>query len=93
MEKNLAELFVLAACGKLALLEGADDLGGSDALGRLHDGSDTIHSYGEGASGLIERQDTIVEKDLKDCGSKGPASEGLADSQVRMVSHSESPKA
>jgi hypothetical protein len=74
MEKSLAELFVLAACGKLAALKGGDDLGSLVSFGGLDAGAKRLHSLGENRPAFVQSENPLVEQDVKNGRGNGPAS-------------------
>src|ERR1700674_3401142 len=59
---------VLAACGKLTLLQRADDLGGGESFGGLRDGCETVHGGIKHGLGLDESEYFLVEKGFEQCG-------------------------
>jgi hypothetical protein len=74
MTLSLSEIFVLAACGKLALLEGSDDLSSLVAAGSLHDGSEAFHRPIQNVTPLLKGNDPRVEKDFEECCGNGTSS-------------------
>jgi hypothetical protein len=94
MTKSLAEIFVLAACGEFASLEGADDLVRLVPSGRTGEGSDGSSGPVENATGLFEIQETLIEKRLQQCGGNGASGESVTVGEIgkSVVSHDDLPE-
>jgi hypothetical protein len=90
-ELSLSELFVLAACGKLSALQGADDLGRLPTTRRLHDGSEPFHGPVEDAPTLRQVEDALIEQGLKEGGGNNSASQTSSDSSVAFFGHGNPP--
>jgi hypothetical protein len=90
-ELSLPELFVLAACGKLAPLQYADDLGGLPTSGRLHDGSEALHGPVKDATAFHQVEDALIKQGLKQSRGDNSAGQTSSGGSIGFVSHSDPP--
>jgi hypothetical protein len=73
MERSLSVLFVLAACGKLAALEGADEANGAHTLGSLHDKTQRSDGAIKDRPAFVERKGALIEESFEKGGRDSSA--------------------
>src|SRR5260370_31481178 len=91
MEKSLAELFVLAACGELPRLQACDHATGVDDPLSLPDAAEADHGLIENRPSLVQAQEPLVEKGLQRRGGKCAASESGSDHLFVGTGHDKPP--